>query len=130
MITQKSFADFSATGETDYNGQLRILKDNEALENALRMWIASFRGEIIRQPDKGGYIVQWLTKPMSEDTRTSIKEAIEDGLFEDFQPPVQIRQLNIIPDYENQNWKIELKGYCPALRETFSLSEKLRRLSS
>ena len=128
MVNEKHYSDFSSLGEIDDNGSLRLLTGHEAVENALRLWIASFRGELIRNPDRGGYIVQWLAKPMSEEVGLRIKEAIEDGLFEDFEPRVSIQRLTVTPYYEQSFWKIELEGYVPAIREQFKLSEKLRRL--
>lgn len=129
-MTSKKYVDFDSTAEIEPNGSLRLLTGNQVLENSLRMWIASFRGEIIRNPEKGGYIVQWLMKPMSEETGIRIKEAIQDGLFEDFDPKVVIQKLDVIPNYEQGYWQIELRGYAPSLKESFSLSEKLRRLST
>lgn len=128
-MSQKYYADYSSTGEIEANGNLRLLVGSEAVENALRMWMTCFRGEMIRRPDIGGYVVQWLMKPLSEDVGIRIKEAIEDGLYEDFQPRVQITSLVVTPNYEKEYWKIELEGYCPAVKEEFSLSEKLRRLA-
>lgn len=124
------YIDFDSNAEIEPNGSLRVLSGVEALENSIRLWVASFRGEVIRKPERGGYIVQWLMKPMNEETRRRIKEAIQDGLFEDFQPKIQITRLDVIPNYELGYWQIELQGYSPALKEAFSLSEKLRRLST
>jgi phage baseplate assembly protein W len=128
-MEQKFYVDYSSIGEIESNGHLRLLTGQEAVENALRLWIASFRGEIIRRPELGGYIIQWLMKPLSDDVAIRIREAIEDGLYEDFQPRVMIRRLDIVPNYERDYWKIELEGYCPAIKDNINLSEKLRRIA-
>jgi len=129
MSDSRTFSDFTSSAEFEPNGSLRIVTGTEALVNSLRMWIASFRGELIRRPARGGYIVQWLMKPMSEEVGIRIREAIQEGLFEDFEPRITITKVRVIPDYENQFWNIELEGYSSLLKETFSLSEKLRRIS-
>lgn len=130
MAESKTYTDFTSNAEIEPDGSLRLVSGSEALMNSLRMWIASFQGEIIRRPAKGGYIIQWLMKPMSEETRVRIAEAIEEGLFEDFEPKIRIQKLSVTPNYEGQYWEIELRGYAPLLKEAFSLSEKLRRLST
>jgi len=130
MEESKKYSDFTSNAEIELDGSLRIVTGSDALANSLRMWISSFRGEILRNPTKGGYVIQWLMKPMSEETRVRIAEAIEEGLFEDFDPKITLQKLTVTPNYENKYWEIELRGYAPLLKESFSLATKLRRLST
>jgi hypothetical protein len=67
---------------------------------------------------------------MSPEIGVKIKDAIQEGLYEDFEPKISIQSLSVSPNYEKGFWKIELVGYCPTIKETISLSEKLRRLTT
>lgn len=128
MINYKPIFDFSVFGELDNNGQLKILTGEEAVFNALRIWVASFRGEILRNISRGGYITYWLLKPMTDENTENLRQAIEDGLYEDFYPSLRVQQLSVIPDYERELWKIELQAYVPYLKDNIYFEEELRRI--
>jgi len=129
-MNEHQYSDYSSIGEIDSKGGIRLLMNREAVENSLRLWITSFRGEIIKRPTMGGIVLQWLMKPMSMETARNIKNAIIDGLANDFQPVISISSLSVVPNYEKQYWEIELIGYCPLIQDEISYSDKLRRLTS
>lgn len=104
-----------------------ILKDIKAVENALRLWLVSFKGDYIRRPDAGGYVTQWLFKPMTEDTRDDIKTAIRVGMDREFSPRIVVNSIKVEPDYVQESWRIEIIGYVPALQEDLYVIENLRK---
>lgn len=124
----KIYRDFPMNAETNGDGVLKVLEGHEAVENAIRQWISSFRGEYIRNPSRGGYVTYWLLKPMNEDTRRAIKESIREGFYEDFSPEIEIRKLEVTPDYDRMIWEIHLEGYAPSVKVPINVYEKLRNL--
>jgi hypothetical protein len=66
MATLQGYADFSSIAEIDQDGGIRLLTGHEAVENALRLWIASFRGELLRNPGK-----RWIYYSMAYKTYVS-----------------------------------------------------------
>ena len=124
----KIYRDFSMNAETNEEGVLLKLEGQEAVENAIRQWISSFRGEYIRNPMKGGYITYWLMKPMNETTQRAIKESILEGFYEDFSPEIEVRNLEDKPDYDRMLWEIHLEGYAPSIKVPINVYEKLRIL--
>lgn len=115
--------------ELTVNGVLRTLEGKDAIANALRQWISSFKGEVIRQPDKGGYISRWLMKPITEETALAIKRAILDGLTDEFTPVLIPQVIEVIPHYEQQYWEIHVEAYSPEFRESINVMENIRKLA-
>jgi len=124
----KVYKDYSMDAEVDTEGVLVVLSGKEAVENALRQWITSFRGEYIRNPQKGGYVTYWLLKPLNDDTQRAIKEAILEGIYEDFTPQIVVKNLTVVPNYTNLSWEISLEAYSPTVKESINIYEELRHL--
>jgi len=107
-------------------GEIEQLWGEEALNNALKMWLASFSGEVLRQPTKGGYLMSWLMKPMTEDSVDRIKMGIRDGLNQDFTPFLEILDLEVTPNYEKRYWHIVLSVYSDDLKMRTEISANIK----
>jgi len=118
--------DYAYDASEDLRG-ISVYEDAAAVENALRMWLVSFKGEHIRRPDANGYVVQWLFKPMDEDTAFDIKTAVRVGIEREFTPHIEIYSIKVEPDYAKESWYIEIYGYIPVLQEELHVIENLRR---
>jgi len=97
---------------TNANGELRPLYNEDALANAIKIWITSARGENIRRID-GGYLYAQLGKPMNSNTAEAIKNSLLLGFENDFTPNLTITTLEVVPDYVNKIWKIYIAGFTP-----------------
>ena len=122
------YSDYSIYAETDSRGVLKLLVGKEAVENALRLWLVSFPGEVIRSPQKGGYITRWLFKPMNEDTQQMIREAIMEGLYEDFSPALKLKSLEVTPIYDKEQWRISITAYSPFMKTEINVIENMRTM--
>ena len=120
------FKDYIYDASEDTRGII-VLEDVEAIENALRLWLVSFKGDSIRRPNAGGFVTQWLFKSMTEDTAFDIKTAIRVGLEREFAPNIVIDKITVDGDYTRESWRIEIKGYVPALQEEIYVIENLRK---
>lgn len=124
-----TFSDYSMYADTDNQGVLTVLRGKEAVENALRMWLVSFPGEVIRMPHKGGYITRWLFKPMNDTTAQYIKEAIIEGIYEDFPMALRIISVEVTPQYKKSQWEINIIAYIPSMKTELNLTENMRALA-
>jgi len=124
-----TYSDYSLYADVDDLGNLKVLIGKEAVENALKLWIASFPGEMIRNPSKGGYVSRWLFKSLSNENAQSIKEAIIECLEEDFYPTLSLTALKVIPNYDKAQWEIKLEAYSPALKININIEESMRSIT-
>lgn len=116
------------SGAIDTQGNLRLYYNVDAIHNSLRIWLASFRGEKLRMPNKGGLVIRHLFKTMSDESALALSLAIREGLKTDFSPSIIASDVSVIPDYENSWYNITVKGYCPAFRTDISYEDKMRKL--
>jgi hypothetical protein len=109
--------DYPGTGEMiTSQGNIPVLIDQDALVNAINLWICSFRGERLYRPHDGGIISENLLKPMSDSRAQDIHDDLIDGLAHKFNPYVKVQECTVVPDYLRNTYWIEIRGYCPALR--------------
>jgi hypothetical protein len=126
---QVIYKDYSIDADLTSTGALKVLEGRDAIANALKLWISSFRGEVMRDPSKGGYVTRWLMKPISETTAVAIKRAILDGLNDEFYPVLIPSVVEVIPNYEREYWEIHIEAYSPEFRETINMIENIRKLT-
>lgn len=108
------------------NGTIKQLWEKDALTNSLKMWITSRRGDVVREPERGGYLYSWLTKPLREEEIDNIEMAIRNGIEQDFQPFLRIIALQVTPNYEGRYWEIYLETYSPYLALRSTVNEKIK----
>jgi phage baseplate assembly protein W len=109
--------DFPGTGEmVTPQGNIPVLVDQDALVNAINLWICSFKGERLYRPNDGGVVADNLLKPISDDRADRIRDTLVDGLSYRFSPHVTVSECTVVPDYERNTYWITVAGYCPALR--------------
>jgi len=101
--------DFLKTGGFDSNGQMQRIYGEEAIQNALSMWVESFKGEILRDPQSGGYIRYYIQKPLSEESQSGLSEAIRTGFDQDFSPELELTELVVQPDFAENAWFLRMK---------------------
>lgn len=104
------YKDLSLSDSVDVNGNLFEPINSEALGQAINIWLASAKGEKIRSKT-GGWLLGLLSKPMTQETADKIKENIILGLSTEFNPPIEIVDLQVIPDRKNNRWLINVAGY-------------------
>ncbi len=126
LINNKTIFDYPAIKIKDSNRKLKTLLSSEALENAMLIWMTSSQGDYIRAPLKGGYILPYLCKTMTDERGNDIADAIFSGLKDDFEVALFIEEIRVVPDYKNRIWEITIKGYSPDIKDNFDLQTRLR----
>jgi len=118
--------DYDRKGGFDLNGQINTLYGQDALANAINIWIQSYKGDFIRNPNRGGYVAPHLMKPMSDTVALAIESGIKDGLLRDFKPSVKVLTLQVTPDYVKRQWKIQMTASSEDLKLVLSIEEILQ----
>ena len=121
--------DHALEGGVDQKGTITQFSGSRALENSIKMWILSFRGEVIRVPGRGGYVIPHLMKPMTDERTEDIRLSIIDGIAQDFTPQLRLLRLNVVPDYVNRIYNISMVVFAPALKTDVSVDVSLRSSS-
>ena len=112
-ILKHRLVDYDYTGGFDTSGYMKILYDADAVENALKMWIVSLTGDIVRYGGYGGYIYSALGRTLNEDTADDIRLIMLQGLEVNFAPYLEVLELNVTPNYEEKLYEIQLDAYTP-----------------
>jgi hypothetical protein len=125
-ISTEHYVDTDMTGELDSNGLIMRYFDKDAVRNSITMWLTSFPYDILRQPNRGGYITKLLYKPMTENTKDSLKHALVDGFKQDYTPMAELVSLSVTPDYENKTWQINLSVYVNIVKDQVDVEATLK----
>lgn len=123
----RNIYDVSLLGELDENGKLKEIWDSDAIKNAIISWLTSYNSDFLRAPNKGGYLTNWLYKPMSDSTVEVMRDSIEDGFDQEFNF-VDLVNLDIKPNYENNYWEIYIEVYIPFLDDKTDLTVSVKNL--
>ncbi len=127
-LSEKSYFDYSFQGNLEYSGSIEEHHGAEAITNAVRAWLVSFQGEVLRKPTLGGVLIPLLTKPMSDDIASLIEGNIETSLRTNFNPRVITQEIKVTPNYEGDYYSIYIRGFCPAVRASILLDEDINKL--
>jgi len=104
------YEDLPISSISNVNGNIQSPINSEALAQAIKIWLASAKGEKIRSP-KGGWLIPLLAKPMTNEVADKIRGNVLTGLSTEFSPPITVTDLQVIPDYNNKRWVISISGY-------------------
>ena len=108
--------DVSISGTSPAHKGIEEITDASALENALKLFLMADKGDYLGQPNKGGYIVAKLMKPMRTVDALDLKTSIELGLSQYFTPTIETFDPAVTPDYANRRWIISFRYVCPSLK--------------
>lgn len=120
--------DFDYQGGLTNQGAIKEVWNEEALNNSIKMWLASYTNEVVRRPGVGGRLTSLINTPMNQADVDAISAGIELGITTDFRPFVRLKNLKVTPDYENRTWSIYMEIYSPDKGIYTTVSEKIRNL--
>lgn len=118
--------DFSIFGGLNQKGEISVIRGKEAVRNALLSWLLSKEGDYIRRPDTGGFLYNWLCKPMSEYNTSRMLNSLQIGIEYFFSPQIIIITLEVIPDYKKKKYRVTLDGYVPEYSTEIKLDQDFK----
>lgn len=100
--------DYSYKGGLDPQGRITQLWQEDALKNSIRLWIGSFEGDLIGQPYRGGKVMRYLLKPMSQVNLKQFSGALKKSFNDEFGGFAKIESLNITPQFNERRWEVSM----------------------
>ena len=127
-MAETTIYDTDLQGKVDSSGMIAQYFGKEAVQNSIVLWLTSFKEDIIRNSGRGGYVTQYLYKPMSPQNRINIIESIVDGFNNDYVPAAKLQSIKVTPDCENNQWIIDLVVYVSVLKESVPVTSVINNL--
>lgn len=121
--------DTSLYGGTDSTGAINQVFGKDAISNAVILWLTSKKGDVIRNPEKGGVVFDYLTKPLSDVNADSMRTVIFASLETDFEPQVIVDAVEVTPDYEKRKWIVNIELYSPTYKTEVTVNTALKNLN-
>jgi hypothetical protein len=104
------FTDYSLERRTTAEGEVKRYYNENALAQAIKVWLASGRGEKTRTVG-AGWVMPFIGKALSKENAESLRQNIVLGLTTDFSPALTITSCIVIPNVEKNIWIINVQGY-------------------
>ena len=120
--------DHDLDGGTDTKGNVKQVYDDDAIQNALKLWLSSLKGDYIGKPNEGGVLYQFICKPMNEVNLIQFETLLSNSILEHFYPDMEITNIQVEPHYDKRYWKIIIKGVSNTYNVGFTFSEKFKNL--
>lgn len=101
------WSDVDSFFRLDASGNLKIHKDSEAINQSLRNFFSTIRGQRVRRT-LGSGLITYLFEDVSEETAEDIQDVIETGI-ERYEPRVNLRRVRVNPLYDSNAYQIQIR---------------------
>jgi len=98
---------YLTTGGTTPDGQPFFLQQEDAINNALKLYLLSKKGDYGRYVSKGGPLFEILNSPADLNTQAKIKEVIIKSLA--IYSNIQVQDVIVTTDVTGEKWKIKVQ---------------------
>lgn len=96
---------------------IKIDYDVDAIKNSLRSIFSTYPGQRLLLPEFGIGIERFLFSPVSDGTARAIGTLMNQAI-ENWEPRVQVIELQIVPRVDDHRYDISLNFYIPSLKTT------------
>lgn len=97
-----TFHDIDIYGELNSNGEVKTYAGEDAVKNALQLWMSSKRGEYLFNPELGGPLDAFTFKVMTEESLTLLRFELVNAINREFAPAVNVTNVIFRPDFNNR----------------------------
>lgn len=108
MAEQVTFQDIDIYGREEASGKPYELFNEDAVKNALVLWITSKAGDFLLNPEAGGLLDRVLFKNMHGRSINLFTFALKNALYTEFFPAIRIIDFDIERDYQLKTLKISI----------------------
>lgn len=109
------------------DSSLELVYNEDAINKSIVTILGTRRGTRVFRRGFGSYIYDLLFDPMDSATVTRIRREIIDAI-ERWEPRISLEKTEVIPDYPEQQYFVELEYRIPALgNKTSSVTFNLSR---
>jgi hypothetical protein len=109
-----TYEDIDIYGGQNVDGSPLVYYAADAIKNAFAMWISAKRGEFLMQPARGGALDNFVFKTMNLDNISMLKFSLFDDIKSQFNTLINLKNLSIVPDYENRFTEIKITYSIPS----------------
>ena len=107
------YTDIDIFGRELPNGAAIEYTDEEAVKNALTLWLTSKRGDFLRNPSAGGVVDFFVFKSMNNVNKGRLVFSLKNAINNNFFPKIQLTNVDIIPNYADKYWEITVEYIDP-----------------
>lgn len=129
MAIAKQIYDHDLDGSVDNKGIIKQIYDEEAIKNAINLFLFSLRGDFIGNPDTGGILYNYLSKPMDQVKKEELEKTLQITIEKEFFPNLTITSLKVKPNYKKRYWDITIKGASTTYQVGFTFSQKFKNIT-
>lgn len=104
----------------------KLVTEEQALINSMKLWITSYAGDFIGLRTRGGYATNAINRPLDEEETDLVYAGFMEGFKEDFSPQLEITQLNVAPNREKRRWDVEIEAFVPSLNMRVFVRESIK----
>ena len=109
LTEKKVYHDIDVYGNETQSGQPIEYFDEEAIKNALILYLTSSKGDYIRNPKAGGVLKTLLFKQMNDQKAQTIAFTIQNAIKNEFTPGISLVDLQVTPNYADRLWEIYIE---------------------
>ena len=124
------YHDIDVFGDENLDGTPKYYFDEEAINNALKLWLSSKKGDFLRRPELGGIVDRLLFKQMSPEQGAKMSFIIQNAINNQFAPTLKLEKLEVNPNYEQRYWEILIQYRNPFSNKTESIAIYTKDLSA
>ncbi len=103
-----TYQDIDIYGELNPSGELKTYTGEDAVKNALQLWLSSKKGEYLLNPGLGGPLDAFSFKTMNEESLTILKFKLMSAIDTEFTPAIRLTNVLFNPDFQNRILEIIL----------------------
>lgn len=103
-----TYHDIDIYGELSLSGELKTYAGEDAVKNALQLWLSSKKGEYLLNPGLGGTLDAFSFKTMNEESLTILKFQLMSAIDTEFSPAIRLTNVLFNPDFQNRILEIIL----------------------
>ena len=100
--------DIDIYGREETSGKPFEILNEEAINNALTLWLTSKAGDFLRNPTVGGILDRILFKNIESESLDKWLFSLKNAVFFEFIPSIDIIDLSIENEYSQRYLKIKL----------------------